>query len=73
MARILKHVFLHGFPKSGKDNISADEHTVLQAAGKIMLRISEAELSIALQAGILWEVHCEQAHRIVAQGHCRTP
>jgi hypothetical protein len=63
-ARIGKrYVFLHGFAKKDKANITQDEKRALQFAGKVFLDLSAAELAKALQAGVLVEVHCvEQAH-----------
>lgn len=55
-------MFLHGFPKSGKANITQDEKKALQYAGKVFLELSAESLSKALQAGVLLEVHCEQDH-----------
>lgn len=57
-----RYVFLHGFPKSDKANITQDEKKALQFAGKVLLELSAEALSKALQAGVLLEVHCEQDH-----------
>ncbi len=57
-----RYVFLHGFPKSAKANITQDEKKALQFAGKVFLELSVEVLSKALQAGVLLEVHCEQDH-----------
>jgi len=58
-----RYVFLHGFPKSGKANITQDERKALQYAGKVFLELSAEALSKALQAGVLLEVRCgEQNH-----------
>ena len=57
-----RFVFLHGFPKSDKANISQDEKKALQFAGKVFLELSADALSKALQSGVLLEVHCEQDH-----------
>jgi hypothetical protein len=57
-----RYVFLHGFPKSDKANITQDERKALQFAGKVLLELSADALSKALQAGVLLEVHCEQDH-----------
>ena len=62
-ARIGKrYVFLHGFPKSAKANITPDEKKALQLAGKVLLELTTTALRKALQAGELMEVHCEQDH-----------
>src|SRR5690606_19079130 len=57
-----RYVFLYGFPKSSKANITQDEKKALQFAGKVFLELSSAGLSTALETGILLEVHCEQYH-----------
>jgi len=54
-----RYVFLHGFPKSDKANITQDEKKALQYAGKIFLCLSEDALAKALRAGVLLEVQCE--------------
>lgn len=62
-ARIGSHyVFLHGFPKNDKANITQDEKKALQFVGKLLLELSAEALSKALHAGVLLEVHCEQDH-----------
>ncbi|GLE67578.1 hypothetical protein VNPA110517_14110 [Pseudomonas aeruginosa] len=57
-----RYVFLHGFPKSDKANITQDEKKALQFAGKVFLELSAEALSKALHSGVLLEVHCEQDH-----------
>ena len=57
-----RYVFLHGFPKSDKANITQDEKKALQFAGKVFLELSTEALAKALQSGVLLEVHCEQDH-----------
>ena len=57
------YVFLHGFPKSDKANITQDERKALQFAGKVFLELSAENLAKALESGVLLEVCCdEQAH-----------
>jgi hypothetical protein len=56
------YVFLHGFPKSAKANITSNEKKALQYAGNVFLGLTAAALSKAFQAGVLLEVHCEQDH-----------
>lgn len=55
-----RYVFLHGFTKSHKANITQDEKKALQFAGKVFLDLPVEALSKALQSGVLLEVHCEQ-------------
>jgi len=57
-----RYVFLHGFSKNDKENVTQDERKALQFAGKVFLELSARDLSLALQAGVLLEVHCEQDH-----------
>ena len=57
-----RYVFLHGFPKSDKANITQGEKKALQFAGKVFLELSGQALSQALKSGVLLEVHCEQDH-----------
>ena len=60
-----RFVFLHGFPKSDKANITQEEKQALQYAGKVFLELTQAALVKALQTGVLVEVRCEQ--------DCRNP
>ena len=53
-------VFLHGFAKSEKANITLEEQKALRFAGKVCLDLSPLALCRALQAGVLMEVCCEQ-------------
>ncbi|PKR60258.1 type II toxin-antitoxin system RelE/ParE family toxin [Thalassospira lohafexi] len=55
-----RYVFLHGFPKSDKANVTRDEKKALQYAGKVFLELSAKELVKALQAGVLLEVCCDE-------------
>jgi hypothetical protein len=47
--------------QSDKANITQDEKKALQFAGKVFLDLSPADLTKALQASVLVEVHCVQA------------
>lgn len=62
-----RYVFLHGFSKSEKGNITQDEKKALQFVGKVFLGLSPEALLNALQADVLLEVHCEQDHRIATR------
>ena len=55
-----RYVFLHGFPKSDKANITREEKRALQSAGQVFLELPVGNLSKALQSGVLLEVRCEQ-------------
>ena len=57
-----RYVFLYGFPKSEKANITQGEKKALQFAGNLFLDLPAEALSKALQSGVLVEVHCEQDH-----------
>jgi hypothetical protein len=54
-----RFVFLYGFRKSDKPNITQDERKALQFAGKVFLDLSFENLKSAIKTGVLLEVHCE--------------
>ncbi|MFT3907241.1 MAG: type II toxin-antitoxin system RelE/ParE family toxin [Steroidobacteraceae bacterium] len=58
-----RYVFLHGFSKSAKADLSQDERRALQYAGKVFLGLSTDALSKALLAGVLLEVCCGKQDR----------
>jgi hypothetical protein len=51
-------VFLHGFDKNDKDNISPREKNALHKLGDLYMTFSAAALSKALQDGDIIEVRC---------------
>lgn len=55
-----RYVFLHGFAKSAKANISQNEKKALQFIGKLFLEFSRQQLEKALKSGVLVEVYCER-------------
>lgn len=55
-----RYVFLHGFPKNDKANITQDEKKALQVAGKVFLELSAENLMKALRIGVLLEVCCDE-------------
>jgi hypothetical protein len=55
-----RYVFLHGFPKSDKADITPDERKALQYAGKVFLDLSAEDLAKALLSGVLLEVCCDE-------------
>ncbi|PUA28161.1 MAG: hypothetical protein B0W54_16900 [Cellvibrio sp. 79] len=57
-----RYVFLHGFSKNDKSNITQIEKKALQYAGKVFLELSTEALMTAIQADVLLEVCCEQNH-----------
>lgn len=57
-----RYVFLHGFPKSDKANITQAEKSALQFSGRVFLELTADALQIALRSKVLMEVDCEQNH-----------
>ena len=58
-----RYVFLYGFAKNARENITDDERRALQFAGRVFLDLDVTDLSRALGSGVLLEVQCEeQAH-----------
>jgi len=55
-----RFVFLHGFAKRDKANITLEEQKALRFAGKVFLELCPLALRRALQSGVLMEVCCEQ-------------
>lgn len=55
-----RYVFLHGFSKSDKANITQDERKALQYVGKVFLKLPGEALLKALQTGVLLEVCCDK-------------
>lgn len=55
-----RYVFMHGFPKSAKANITQEEKKALQHAGRVFLELPPESLAKALQIGVLLEVHCDE-------------
>lgn len=55
-----RYVFLHGFAKNDKANITQDEKRALQFAGKVFLDLPPGGLHKAIKAGVLQEVCCDQ-------------
>jgi len=55
-----RYVFLHGFAKNDRSNITQEEKKALQYAGKAFLELTDDALHQALLSGVLMEVYCEQ-------------
>lgn len=55
-----RYVFLHGFPKSDKANITPAERRALQFAGKVFLGLPAQDLIKAFRIGVLSEVCCDE-------------
>jgi hypothetical protein len=56
------YVFLFGFAKSARANVTTEEKKALRFAGKLFLELSSEALSLALRAGTLEEIHCDLQH-----------
>ncbi|HWK53339.1 MAG TPA: type II toxin-antitoxin system RelE/ParE family toxin [Hyphomicrobiales bacterium] len=54
-----RYVFLYGFQKNDRVNITHEEKKALQYAGQVILALSADAVRKALQTGVLLEVHCE--------------
>ncbi|HSC66288.1 MAG TPA: type II toxin-antitoxin system RelE/ParE family toxin [Cellvibrio sp.] len=54
--------FVFGFNKNERDNVSATELKYLQQLARDLLSLNDQQLKIALNAGELLEVNCENAH-----------
>lgn len=57
-----RYVFLHGFAKNDRANITTGEKKALQFAGKVFLELAVDDMAKALKSGALMEVCCEQDH-----------
>ncbi|EKT4464766.1 type II toxin-antitoxin system RelE/ParE family toxin [Pseudomonas putida] len=55
-----RYVFLHGFAKHEKANVTLGEQKALQFVGRVFLEMSVDALAKALASGVLMEVCCEQ-------------
>ncbi|QWT18470.1 type II toxin-antitoxin system RelE/ParE family toxin [Bacillus sp. NP157] len=63
-----RYLFVHGFSKSDKENITQDERRSLRHAARKYLELPSAELGEAFKQGMIEEVRCEQNHRVPAPG-----
>lgn len=57
-----RYVFLHGYSKSEKANITLSEKRAMQYSGKVFLELTGKSLALAINSNVLVEVHCEQNH-----------
>ena len=55
-------IFLLGFSKNERANISLEETKALRIVGKIILDMTHIEIQLAVAAGVLMEVDCERTH-----------
>ena len=53
----IRSVFVYGFPKSAKANLSAGELDAYQKLAQVYLSLSDADMAKALRAGELEEVN----------------
>lgn len=51
-------VFVYGFAKSDRDNLSAEELDDYRIAAKLVLGLTEAQIEVELKAGRWTEVNC---------------
>jgi len=56
----VRYVFLFGFAKSARANISVEEKKALRYASSVFLGLSPEALALAIQVGTLEEVNCDQ-------------
>jgi hypothetical protein len=62
-----RYIFLYGFPKNDKADITEGEQKALQVDGRTFLELAPENLQKALGEGVLLEVCCgEQNYRIRA-------
>ena len=57
-----KAIFLYGFPKSERGNITQKEEAALKGLAEVFLSYSDNQIDRAVKAGDLIEVHNEQIH-----------
>ncbi len=53
-------MFIFGFAKSGRDNISADDEDKLAKTGALLLGLSAQGIEIMIDDGELWEVKSDE-------------
>ena len=52
-------VFIFGFAKSARENISAADERELAETGALLLRLDERGIETMIHGGELWEVECD--------------
>ncbi|MCD8564089.1 MAG: type II toxin-antitoxin system RelE/ParE family toxin [Burkholderiaceae bacterium] len=57
-----RYVFMCGFAKSDRANITLAEQKALQFGGEVFLGLTGKALQRAIESGVLLEVCCEQNH-----------
>jgi hypothetical protein len=57
-----RFIFLLGYAKNDKENLTAEELRALRFAGQLFLELSPTDYQLALESGVLLEVRCEQDH-----------
>ncbi|MBC3464515.1 type II toxin-antitoxin system RelE/ParE family toxin [Pseudomonas sp. RW10S2] len=55
-----RYVFLHGFAKAEKANVTPTEQKALQLMGRVLVEMSSQNLAKAISCGVLEEVYCDQ-------------
>ena len=52
-------VFVYGFAKNDRANLDPDEVATFQAAAKVVLALTEAQVAAEVRAGRWTEIHCD--------------
>jgi hypothetical protein len=55
----VRSVFLFGFAKSERDNISAEDKRELVETGSLLMRLDPKGITALLEAGEVWEIECD--------------
>lgn len=53
-------IFLHGFAKNERGNLSKEEVSMLRNLAKRLLAYNAEEIAVALRESVLWEVSCNE-------------
>ncbi len=53
-------VFVYGFAKSSRDNISAEDERDLAETGSLLLGLDAKDIRSMIEGGKLWEVACDE-------------
>lgn len=53
-------VFVYGFAKSNRDNISAEDERDLAETGSLLLGLDAKDIRSMIEGGKLWEVACDE-------------
>ncbi len=64
-------IFIHGFLKNEKSNLTPKELNAFKELAKILLGLSREALNIAIKNGDLMEDNYEKFHSQIYNQHCR--